>query len=117
MAEQNKMHGILVDINNPTRKYYVTFYPEGNGGGQAEIEEYVNQKIAALVDGAPEALDTLKEIADLLDSETNPVGILQQLENKADNTPVIDVDSSSVDVETVFLSNRIYRLGEISGTF
>lgn len=70
-----------------------------------------------MVDGAPETLDTLKEIADLLDSETNPVGILQQLENKADNTPVIDIDSSSVDVETVFLSNRIYRLGEISGTF
>ena len=35
------------------------------------IQEFVSQKIAELVDSAPEALDTLKELADALNDDSN----------------------------------------------
>lgn len=48
---------------------------------------YADQKIADLVNGAPQDLDTLKEIAEFLsnDSDTK-AGLVQQIAKKADST-------------------------------
>ena len=50
-------------------------------------ESYVNTRINALVNGAPAAYDTLKEIADVLQGNVNSIGdIMTALGNKADKT-------------------------------
>ena len=52
---------------------------------------YVNEAIADVISGAPEALDTLKEIADILDNDaTGSAGIIQQLSKKANSDDVYD---------------------------
>jgi len=52
-------------------------------------ETYVNEKITEVVGGAPETLDTLKEIADMLNNDaTGSAGIIQQLAKKANSDEV-----------------------------
>lgn len=54
-------------------------------------ETYVNEAIAGVINGAPDALDTLKEIADILDNDaTGAAGIIQQLAKKANSDDVYD---------------------------
>ncbi|MCM1356907.1 MAG: hypothetical protein NC212_10950 [Staphylococcus sp.] len=53
-------------------------------------EAFVKDRITALINGAPEAYDTLKEIADVLAGNVNSIGdILTALGTKADKTVVI----------------------------
>ena len=50
-------------------------------------EEYVNTKVAELVDNAPETLNTLKEVADALNENASTVEALNQaIGNKVDKT-------------------------------
>ena len=52
---------------------------------------YVNEAIADVINNAPEKLDTLKEIADMLDNDaTGAAGIIQQLAKKANSDDVYD---------------------------
>ena len=44
----------------------------------SDAKEYTDNKIADLVGGAPETLDTLKEIADALETEQSTVEVLQE---------------------------------------
>lgn len=58
---------------------------------------YTDQKIAGLVDSAPETLDTLKELADALQADTASItDILTKIGTKADSSAVYtkeEVDS------------------------
>lgn len=49
---------------------------------QEEMEEAINQAIAELVDGAPEILDTLKEIAEYIQEYGNLLEALQKMVDK-----------------------------------
>ena len=51
------------------------------------VVEYVDEKVAALVDGAPDALDTLKELAAAIKNDANVVDTLNSaIGQKADKT-------------------------------
>lgn len=53
--------------------------------GAKNIKQYVDDLINGLINGAPEALDTLKEIADKLsDNDDAVAGIINTLANKVD---------------------------------
>jgi len=66
------------------------------GGGEAYVDEKIDEAIDALVDGAPEALDTLKELADA----------------------IIELNKGTKKETTIpqngFVANIFYSLGEIS---
>jgi len=49
---------------------------EGGGLSQQDVEDLISTAIDNLLDGAPEALDTLKEIADALDGQDSSVQTL-----------------------------------------
>lgn len=54
-------------------------------------EAYVNTRINNLINGAPAAYDTLKEIADVLQGNVNSIGdIMTALGNKADKSQLAD---------------------------
>ena len=70
------------------------------------VVEYVDEKVAALVDGAPAALDTLKELAAALKNYANVVTALEQsISNKADKTALESlqqlVNSNKGEADTV----------------
>ena len=44
----------------------------------SDAKEYTDNKIAELINGAPETMDTLKEIADALETEQSTVEVLQE---------------------------------------
>lgn len=51
-----------------------------NGEGEGSVKKAVNDAITALVDGAPEALDTLKELADwIADDETASAALVKRV--------------------------------------
>jgi hypothetical protein len=55
--------------------------------GGIDIEEYVTEKIAGIIDSAPEALNTLNELAAALGDDPNfATTIATQIGNKADKT-------------------------------
>lgn len=66
-----------------------------------DAKEFTNQKIADLIDGAPDTLDTLKEIADALQQNEGVVGsIVNTLATKASKEEVAQkADRSYVDDE------------------
>lgn len=62
-----------------------------NGGGVDEsvISELVAEQIAEIVDGAPSSFDTLKEIADWIDTHQDEFMDLQSAINNMPNPPEI----------------------------
>lgn len=57
-----------------------------NGDGDGSVAKQVKDAIDALVDGAPGALDTLKEIADWIkDDEDGTLGILSRIDRAEDD--------------------------------
>lgn len=66
------------------------------GGGEAYVDEKIDEAIDALVDGAPEALDTLKELADAI------------IELNKGTKKEITIPQNG------FVANIFYSLGEIS---
>lgn len=69
------------EVNIPTK------VSELENDSNYQSAEQVEQKINGLVNSAPEALDTLKELADALNSDPNfATTVTNQLSNKADKT-------------------------------
>lgn len=62
-----------------------------------ETEQYVTDKITELVGGAPEALDTLKEIADKLGDNDDAVAALTaELAKKANTEDLVEITADEV---------------------
>lgn len=54
-----------------------------NKASTAEVQRIVSEEIAKIVDGAPETADTLKELAGLIENNTNGVtAITTQINNR-----------------------------------
>lgn len=54
-----------------------------NNASTAEVQKIVSEEIAKIVDGAPETADTLKELAGLIENNTNGVtAITTQINNR-----------------------------------
>ena len=71
----------ISEVNIPTK------VSELENDSNYQSAEQVEQKINSLVNSAPEALDTLKELADALNSDPNfATTVTNQLSNKADKT-------------------------------
>lgn len=69
---------------------------------KVEVKAYADQKVADLVDGAPEALDTLKELADALNQNEGVIeGLLEQIGTKADKATVEAELAKKADKATV----------------
>lgn len=69
---------------------------------KVEVKAYADQKVADLVDGAPEALDTLKELADALNQNEGAIeGLLEQIGTKADKATVEGELAKKADAATV----------------
>lgn len=81
-----------VNISNLTKGQMLQY----NGTHWANVsgiatEAYVNTRINNLINGAPAAYDTLKEIADVLQGNVNSIGdIMTALGNKADKSQLAD---------------------------
>lgn len=78
---------------NGNAKYAGSLYVNGTkaqdlaDAKKVATEEYVNTKVAELVDNAPETLNTLKEVADALSENTSTAEALNQaIGNKVDKT-------------------------------
>lgn len=56
---------------------------------------YVNDKISEVIGGAPETLDTLKELADALENEASLAYVTQALDAKADKSSLNDYATNS----------------------
>lgn len=53
-------------------------------------KDYTDEQLQKLIGGAPENLDTLKEIADILDnSDDTNIGLIQQMANKANKATTL----------------------------
>lgn len=77
-----RITNVQSDLENFETHVYGTFNTM-----RSEYERYTNEKIADLVDGAPEALDTLKEIADeLKDNDSAVEAILTKIEHVESDT-------------------------------
>lgn len=79
-------------------------------------KEYVTQKISEIVNSAPEALDTLKEVAAALNNDSNfATTIITQLETKVDK---VKGKQLSTEDFTAALKTSLESLpGEISGKY
>lgn len=79
-------------------------------------KEYVTQKISEIVNSAPEALDTLKELAAALNNDSNfATTIITQLETKVDK---VKGKQLSTEDFTAALKTSLESLpGEISGKY
>ena len=81
---------VAADVKFDDGKSLVEKLAEIQTGGQVDLsgyatETYVQQQIGALVDGAPEALDTLKELSAALGDDANFAStMVQELARKVD---------------------------------
>lgn len=76
-----------------------------NGDGEGSVSKQVSDAIAALVDNAPETLDTLKEIADwIADDETGSAALTQKV---AENAEKIEELKEYVDTQDLAVYNSI----------
>lgn len=75
---------------------------------KSQTETLINKKYNELVDGAPLALDTLKELADALNNDENAYSSLQKLINDGDNVLKVRVDSNDEKISE--LEKRVNEL-------
>lgn len=84
-------------------------------GGNVDLtgyatEEYVNTKVAELVDNAPETLNTLKEVADALNENASTAEALNQaIGNKVDKTDYPESINSNQYLTTDAEGNKIWE--------
>ena len=90
-AKANATHEhVAADVKFDDGKNLVEKLAEIQTGGQVDLtgyatETYVQQQIGALVDGAPEALNTLKELSAALGDDANFAStVVQELAGKVD---------------------------------
>lgn len=69
------------------------FKPEEHTHNQYATTEDVEKKIAALVDSAPETLDTLKELADALNEKGDATAIVEQIASVDAKVDAISLES------------------------
>lgn len=69
------------------------FKPEEHTHDQYATTEDVEKKIAALVDSAPETLDTLKELADALNEKGDATAIIEQIASVDAKVDAISLES------------------------
>lgn len=69
-----------------------------NGEGEGSVKKAVNDAVAALVDGAPEALDTLKELADWIEGdETASAALINRV--AANEDAITDLQNADEDMK------------------
>jgi hypothetical protein len=73
---------------------------------QSAAESYVDQKISELVNGAPGALDTLKELADSLGSDGNFASTITNLITEVDNRVTQEVSDREAAIDTEQLARQ-----------
>lgn len=82
-----------------------------NGEGEGSVKKAVNDAITALVDGAPEALDTLKELADwIADDETASASLVKRVAANEDKIEDLKKYSDEQD-EAVY--DSIQRIADL----
>ena len=81
---------------------------KGGGGSDANVEQIVDEKIAELVDSAPETLNTLNELAAALGEDPNfATTITEELSNKA-NKAEVDSKVDKIDYFGLTLIDPVY---------
>lgn len=103
-AESNAgaISGVATDLSDHTKDtdIHITAAERTSWNSKA-TPDYVNQQVAALVDGAPETLDTLNELAAALKDNANIVDVLNEsISNKADKTTVEGIQKEVDDAES-----------------
>lgn len=99
--EKTKIEGAL-QKSGGTLTGALTLAADPTAALEAATKRYVDGKIDGLVGGAPEALDTLKELADALGNDTDVAATLtNELAKKLDKT----------EVSTTAAANKIPQLG------
>lgn len=82
--------GEILDANATIDVVYEAISHDSTG--DYATEQYVHDEISRVVGEAPEAYDTLKEIADKLQSEDDVVGSLtQQISTKANKSDIAEI--------------------------
>lgn len=84
-----------------------------NGGANetGSVLNTVNTQIAAVVDGAPDAFDTLKEIADWIGSDEAGTGAAETLANHGNR---LDTVEDTVEGHTTSIGNNADAIAELS---
>ena len=81
-----------------------------DGDLRSGVKKMIDDRIGEVIDGAPEELDTLKELATELEKNQSSVStILKKLESKIDKTQVVDYYSIS-DSNTVPSSKALVKM-------
>ena len=81
-----------------------------DGAKKVATEEYVNTKVAELVDNAPETLNTLKEVADALNENASTAEALNQaIGNKVDKTDYPESTNPNQYLTTDAEGNKIWE--------
>ena len=81
-----------------------------DGAKKVATEEYVNTKVAELVDNAPETLNTLKEVADALNENASTAEALNQaIGNKVDKTDYPESTNPNQYLTTNAEGNKIWE--------
>lgn len=81
-----------------------------DGAKKVATEEYVNTKVAELVDNAPETLNTLKEVADALNENASTTEALNQaIGNKVDKTDYPESTNPNQYLTTNAEGNKIWE--------
>lgn len=100
----------------------------GTTWSSTKINSAINAAISALVSGAPETLDTIKEVADAINTNKDAIGALQTIANghvKFDGAQSLtntqktqartNIDAASVAQLATKLSGTVAKVGEVSG--
>lgn len=90
----------IVDADIPATLARVTAVDTKDAATLEAAKGYTDTKVAALVDGAPETLDTLKEIAEVLKAnEDGAAAMLEVIGTKADAAATVAALAEKVDKE------------------
>lgn len=85
-----------------------------NGEGEGSVKKAVNDAVTALINGAPEALDTLKELADWIESdETASAELIERVSTNEKNIADLKEYSDSQDKN---LYDSIQRIADLKIT-
>jgi microcystin-dependent protein len=72
------------------------------------LTDAIDERISELVDGAPEALDTLKELAEALANDADFAGTIStQLSDLSDTTSAIDIRVQAVESDVVTIASSV----------
>jgi len=96
--ESNKANKSYVDSQDDAKLLEAKGYADTKSGeALTSAQDYADQKISDLVAGAPAALDTLKELADMLNDQEDAVsGLVSQISSVAND--LSDLDGYAQDI-------------------